>query len=126
MPRPHHPSLTDGELRLMNVIWNRGAATVREIQERLDEELSDSTVRTLLAILERKGHVRRERRGRAHVYRPVDDRATTRQTTLAGLARRFLTTPAELVLGFVKSGELTRAELERIAQAIEERREDEG
>ena len=126
MPRPHHPSLTDGELRLMNVIWNRGEATVRDIQERLDEELSDSTVRTLLAILERKGHVRRHRRGRAYVYRPVDDRVATRQSTIAGLARRFFTTPAELVLGFVKSGELTRAELERIARAIEERQEEEG
>ena len=125
MPRPHHPSLTDGELRLMNVIWNRGEATVRDIQDRLDEEITDSTVRTLLGILERKGHVRRHRRGRAYVYLPVEGRASTRQSTLAGVARRFFTTPAELVRGFVKSGELSRAELEEIARAIEERREEE-
>jgi predicted transcriptional regulator len=119
MTRKTSPTLTDGELRLMNVLWRRGPSTVLEIQEGLEEELVDSTIRTLLRILEEKGFVRRVKEGRAYRYRPLVGRDETRASAVQQVVRRFFRTPADLVLNLMDSGELDEAELVRIRRALE-------
>jgi predicted transcriptional regulator len=121
MPRPPSPTLTDGELRLMNVLWQRGESTVLDIQESLDEELADSTIRTLLSVLEGKGYVIRERSGRAHVYRARVERSDERSRMVRQVVRRFFRSPADLVLNLLDAGDLDAQELERIRRAIERR-----
>ena len=119
MNRIPSPTFTDGELRLMNVLWQRGPSTVLEIQDALDQELVDSTIRTLLKILEDKGYVRRMKEGRAFRYHPLVDHAETRASAVKQVVRRFFRTPADLVLNLMDSGELDEAELARIRRAIE-------
>ena len=121
MPRPLSSSLTDGELRLMNVIWDMGEATVLDIQERLEEDLADSTIRTLLSVLESKGYVERRKEGRAHVYRALVDRGRARETMVRQLVKRFFGSPADLVLNLLDEGELDARELDRIRKAIEKK-----
>jgi BlaI family penicillinase repressor len=122
MPRKTSPTLTDGELRLMNVLWKRGPSTVLEIQDGLEEELVDSTIRTLLRILEDKGYVRRLKEGRAFRYQPLVGHDETRATAVKQIVRRFFRTPADLVLNLMDSGELDEAELERIRRAMATKR----
>ena len=122
MSRKTSPTFTDGELRLMNVLWRRGPSTVLEIQDDLDQELVDSTIRTLLKILEDKGYVVRMKEGRAFRYQPLVDRDETRASAVKQVVRRFFRTPADLVLNLMDSGELDEAELAKIRRAIEARR----
>lgn len=110
---------TDGELRIMRVLWERGASTVQDIQSRLEEPLEESSIRTFLSILERKGKVTREKAGRAYVYEAAADRVTTRQRAVRQLIKRFFATPSELVLSVVDAEELSEEELARLRQALE-------
>jgi len=121
MARPVSRTLTDGELRLMDVLWRRGASTVLEMQQALEAELADSTIRTLLGVLEVKGYVVRERSGRAHVYRARVERSAERSRMVRQVVRRFFRSPADLVLNLLDAGELDAKELDRIRRAIERR-----
>jgi predicted transcriptional regulator len=122
--RKTSPTLTDGELRLMNVLWRRGPSTVLEIQDGLDDELVDSTIRTLLRILEDKGYVRRLKEGRAFRYQPLVGRDETRANAVQQVVRRFFRNPADLVMNLMDSGELDEAELVKIRRALEAKRKD--
>ncbi len=84
MARQRSPSLTDGEARLMTVLWERTSATVAEIVEALGTErpVNYSTVQTLLRILEKKGYIEHRKSGRAFVYKPVVDQQQARRRAL--------------------------------------------
>src|SRR5262245_19724778 len=76
MPRPPQ-DVTDAELSILNVLWERGRATVRELAERLYNKSSASqhaTVQKLLERLEAKECVRRNRDRWPHVFEPAIDR----------------------------------------------------
>lgn len=116
--RPPSSMLTDGELRLMNALWSGGPSTVLDIQEALEEPLADSTIRTLLGVLEAKGYVRRKREGRAHVYTAAIARGQARETVVRQVVKRFFRSPADLVLNLLDADELSARELELIRRAI--------
>src|SRR5690348_13079375 len=91
MARTKSTHLTEAELRLMDILWQKGSATVADVVESLPEDVSlaYSTVITTLRILEEKGHVRHVKKGRAFVYQPVIERRQARDSALAHLVRRF-------------------------------------
>jgi predicted transcriptional regulator len=70
MLRKGPPRPTDAELEILRVLWQRGASTVREVQEALSQtKLSGyTTVLKMLQIMTEKGLVRRDEKQRAHVY----------------------------------------------------------
>jgi len=78
MARKKSIDLTEAELRLMQVIWRKGKATVPEVIEALEETPAPAynTVLTTMTILERKGYLRHTapKVGRAFVYRPLVSR----------------------------------------------------
>lgn len=123
MARKKSPTLTDAELRLMEVLWEKGPATVGEVAGALPKRLSlaYSTVLTTLRILEQKGYVRHGRRGRAFVYRPVVDRGAVRRSAIRYvLSRFFQDSPELLVVNILEHEKLDAAELERLRKMIEE------
>jgi predicted transcriptional regulator len=65
--------LTEAEMRLMEILWDRGNATVAEVVEALSPEasLAYTTVLTTMRILEQKGYVGHNTQGRAFIYHPV-------------------------------------------------------
>ena len=124
MARKKSSGLTDAELRLMEVLWDRGAATVADVVGRLSSEkppLAYSTVLTTLRILENKGYLKHSKEGRAFVYEPVVGREQARETAVSHLLRRFFEgSPEQLVLNLIRAGKIDSEELARLRKRIEE------
>jgi predicted transcriptional regulator len=123
LARKKTPNLTEGELRLMNVLWKKGAATVGDVAASLAEDppLAYSTVLTTLRILEGKGYLRHTKRGRAFVYEPVIAQEEASRTALGHLVNRFFGGSRErLVVNLLKEETISRAELRRIKKMIVE------
>ncbi len=100
MPRTKSSHLTDAELRLMDIVWEKGAATVGEVVDAVnaDTPLAYSTVLTTLRILENKGYLRHTKDGRAFVYRPVVRRNKAQESAIKHLLRRFFQDSPELLV----------------------------
>jgi predicted transcriptional regulator len=127
MPRRRSAALTDGELRIMRVLWSRGRGTVGELAERIEDSPKPAynTVLTMLRILEAKGYVRHEKDGRAFVYAPVIDRSEARRSALSQLLLRFFDgSPELLVLNLLGQDEASPAEVERLRELISGRMPD--
>ena len=123
MARKKTPGLTDAELRLMEVVWAKGAVTVAEAVEGLPKtvNLSYSTVLTTLRILENKGYLRHSKEGRAFVYRPAVGRDKAQENAVRLLLRRFFAgSPEALVLNLIENKQVDRRELARLRRRIEE------
>ena len=122
MARRRSPTLTDAELRLMEVLWQRGSGTVNEVLGALpeDQSLAYSTVLTILRILEQKGYVRHEKKGRAFVYAPVVNRGQARRRAVRHLISRFFEdSPELLVLSVLEHEEIDAVEMKRLREMVE-------
>jgi BlaI family penicillinase repressor len=123
MARKRSSSLTDGEARLMTVLWARTSATVAEIVAALEPQgsVNYSTVQTLLRILEKKGYLEHRKSGRAFVYRPVVDQQQARRRALSHLlARLFNDSPSLLVLNVLEHERISPEELKRVKQMLDQ------
>jgi predicted transcriptional regulator len=115
--------LTEAELRLMQVLWEKGPATVSEVVEKLPKSvpLAYSTVLTTLRILETKGYLAHIKDGRAFIYRPVVGREEARESAITHLVRRFFDgSPELLMLKLIEGQEIGLKELRRLRKRIEE------
>ena len=125
MARKKSTSLTDAELRLMDVLWRKNPATVTEVVESLPDKPSPaySTVITTLRILEEKGYVRHKKEGRAFLYEPVVGRGEARRSAVANLVGRFFEGSPELLMAHLFEGRKIGAkELERLRKLTAEKR----
>ena len=123
MARKKSPNLTDAELRLMDVLWEKGEATVSDVADALPKNpaLAYSTVLTTLRILENKGFVRHTKDGRAFVYHPLVGREQARESAVRHLVRRFFeNSPELLMLNLLDGKKVDASELRRLRQRIEE------
>jgi len=125
LARKRSLDLTEAELRVMDIVWDRGAATVGEVAEALPGEpgLAYNTVLTMLRILEQKGYVRhtKAREGRAFVYRAVVDRKQASRNAVRHVVRRFFAnSPELLVLNLLDDGDLSEQELRKIRNLLAE------
>ena len=121
MARKKSAGLTDGELRLMDVLWEKGAATVSDVVEALPESppLHYSTVLTTLRILETKGYLEHVKEGRAFIYKPLVDKSEARDNAVTHLLRRFFEgSPELLVLNLVQGKKIDAEEFVRIQKSI--------
>jgi len=122
MGRRKSPTLTDAELRLMQVLWDRESATVSDVVDTLAgrESPAYSTVLTTLRILEQKGYLRHEKEGRAFVYYPIVGRGDAQRSVIQYMMSRFFdNSPETLVLNLVQNEELDARDLGRIQKMIE-------
>lgn len=121
MPRRRSYTLTDHELRLMKVLWERKAATVADVVDALEPPpLAYTTVLSTMRTLEEKGYVTHDKSGRAFVYRPLiarDDAATSLLDTL--LDRFFANSPGVLALTLLEDKRLSKKDLARLKQVID-------
>ena len=121
MARKKSGSLTDAEHRIMEVVWDKGTATVAEVAEALagKDGTAYTTILTMMRILQVKGYLSCRKQGRAHVYAPKVDRDTAaRKAVRQLLAKFFAGSPGELVLSFLREEEFTRAELDELKKKI--------
>ncbi len=125
MARKKSLNLTESEQRLMEVLWEKGAATVGEVADALPKKLglAYNTVLTTLRILEEKGYVRhtRPKDGRKFIFSPVVSREQATHSALRHLLSRFFGNSAEaLVLNLLDDEKLSEAERKRIRNLLEE------
>ena len=123
MPRRRSPTLTDAELRLMEILWEKGTATVNDVVDALPKTraLAYSTVLTTLRILEQKGYVGHEKQGRAFVYHPVVNRNQASRNAVNYIVSRFFdNSPELLVLNVLENEKIDPVELERLKKLVEE------
>ncbi len=114
--------LSGRELDVMNVLWERGSATVSEVLEDLQDELAYTTVLTILRRLEEKGHVRHDADGKAHRYLPLVRREEAQDSAIQRVTRKlFLDSPALLISRLLRKGTLSEAELRDLRSLVDER-----
>jgi len=120
MARRRSPALTDGELRIMRVLWARGRGTVGEVVDEMPPpKPAYNTVLTMLRILEQKGHVTHDKDGRAFTYIPLVDHGQARQRAVSHLLQRFFDDSAELlILDLLGHDRVDSDDLRRIRQLI--------
>ena len=124
MARQRSKTLTDAELRLMDVLWKRGPSTVGEVHGALPrrDKVAYSTVLTTLRILEDKGYLDHQQRGRAYVYRPLVAREDARQKGVRHLVQRlFDDSPKALVLNVLENEEFSAEELAELRRLMDRR-----
>jgi len=119
MPRKPSAGFTDKELEIMKIIWERGEATVKDIQERLPGDQHYNSVLTIIRVLERKRHLVHRTEGKTYVYRAGEGRDQARSRLLRHLVKNvFGGSAASVVLNLVQTGDLTNEDLERIRRKI--------
>ncbi len=127
MPRPSpHQNLSRRERQIMDVIYRLGQATTAEVLERLPEAPGYSAVRALLRILEEKGHLEHEQEGPRYVYLPTVPREVAKDSALSHLLRTFFDGSAEAAVAALldlDSQQLTKEELDRLSQLIDQARQ---
>ncbi len=77
------------QLEIKDILYALGRASGQEIQERLADRPGYSGVRTILRVLERKGHIRHVEEGLRYVYEPMVEREKARQSAIERLVRTF-------------------------------------
>jgi predicted transcriptional regulator len=124
MPPKASATLTEAELRLMEVLWRRGPSTVQQVLDDLpgDKLLAYNSVLTTIRILEKKGYVGHAKDGRAHVYMPSVERSDATRSEVRHLVQRLFQNSHELlVLNILEDSGLKEDELERLKQYLKER-----
>lgn len=126
MPPKKSPTLTEAELRLMEVLWQKGPATVHTVLEELPIKppLAYNSVLTTIRILEKKGYVQHAKEGRAHVYMPLVGREEATRFEIKNLVGRFFKNSHELLLlNILEDKSISADELTRLKQLVQEGKE---
>lgn len=118
--------LGDLEAAVMNVIWQRGEATVEEVRGSLerDRKPAYTTVMTVMSRLAEKGVLQRRKRGRAFLYRAVADQAEVAGSMLSNLVDRlYAGSPGRAIAHLIETEEnVADGELARLEEMIRKRR----
>ena len=122
MARPKANVLTDRETQLMNVLWTKGASTAEAVRDTLKDRPHDSTVRTLLRILKKKGYVRTVGQ-QPVVYEATVPRTDVQTTATRSLLTKFFGGSVEaLVMRLVEDEELTVEQLAQLRKSLSRRK----
>lgn len=128
MPPKRSITLTEAELRLMKVLWERGESAVSDLTFAVSGEkpLAYTSVLTTVRILEEKGYVRHRQEGRAFLYSPCIDESEAGRTEVRHLLNRFFGNSRErLLLSLIGDEDMAPEELRRLRKAISAMPEDE-
>lgn len=120
-PRPSE-TLTEAELRVMNVLWSKGTASVQQVLDGLPEtlDLAYNSVLTTIRVLEKKGYVEHSKDGRAHIYKALIGRADASRSEVRRLVHRFFGNSQELLLNLLEEQDIDADELNRLRQMLQD------
>jgi len=122
LARSQSATLTEAELRIMNVLWQKGSATVHEVMNGLPAQpvLAYNSVLTIIRILEKKGYLKHLKDGRAHVFVPQVDRAKATRLEVRNVVSRFFGDSHELLaLNILEEKGIDAEELQRLRELLE-------
>ena len=119
--RPKSPTLTDQELEIMKIVWDRDRTTVRDVYEALLErrKIAYTTVMTMMNILEQKGYLRKSQEDRAYLYRP----AKPKNQVIKGMVREFVNrvfngSAEPLLVHLIEDSKLSGKDLDEITRMM--------
>ena len=114
-------TLTDLELQIMKIVWDRESSTVRDIYEALvkTRKIAYTTVMTMMRILEQKGQLKKSSRERAYVYRPTKPKKKIVSAMVRDFVDRVFNGSAEpLLVHLVEEGELSQENLQKVSKML--------
>lgn len=117
--------LSRREREVMEILHRLRTASAGDIRGQLEDPPTDSAVRSILRILEEKGHVRHEREGRRYIYSPRVSLDRARRSAVRNLVETFFRgSPGDAMAALLDESaeELSEAELDRLARMVEEER----
>ena len=123
MPPRKSATLTEAELRLMEILWDKGSATVQQLLDGLTEKspLAYNSVLTTIRILEKKGYVKHVKDGRAFLYSPLIERKEATRSEIRRLVNRFFGDSQELlVLNILEDRGMDAAQIDRLRKMLRE------
>ena len=123
MARPRSTILTEGEQRIMEVLWRLGEASVQDVTDALaqSEPIAYTTALTMLRILNDKNYVEYRKEGKAHVYVPIVSRDAARSTALKQLLKRFFDdSPEALAQHLLREEDVDLRELDRLDARVQQ------
>ena len=122
MPPRQSGTLTEAELRIMNVLWGKGSGTVQQVLDSISHKpaLAYNSVLTTIRVLERKGYLKHLKDGRAHVYTPlVGQKEATRSEIRHLVSRFFRNSHEQLVLNLLEDQGIGTEEIDRLRQMLD-------
>ena len=122
---PQLPRPTEAELELLNMLWENGPATVRDLHQAISVKraIGYTSVLKLLQIMTDKGLVEREESGKAHIYRPVGTRQQTQSQMVRDMSERvFSGSAAALAMHALSTQPVSDQELDELRRLIEQKR----
>lgn len=124
MSRKKSLVLTDHELRLMEVLWRRGRASVADVVESLEPPpLAYTTVLSTLRTLEQKGYIDHEEEGRAHIYHPLVARDEAAKSATRYLLDRFFgSSPGALAVSLLDDPQLRDEDIAKLKRILSRNR----
>ncbi len=124
VPPRQSGTLTEAELRIMNVLWRKGSGTVQQVLDSITEKpaLAYNSVLTTIRILERKGYLKHLKEGRAHVFTPlVGQKEATRSEIRHLVSRFFKNSHEQLVLNLLEDQGIGPEELARLRNMLDQK-----
>ncbi|HTV82712.1 MAG TPA: BlaI/MecI/CopY family transcriptional regulator [Acidobacteriaceae bacterium] len=124
----HDPAeLGELERDVLRIVWRNAEATADQVRGEMERPLKDSTIRTVLRRLEKKGYLEHSLDNRTFIYRPAESRQRVAGRAVQRIVDWFCAgSVEELLVGMVDSKVVSRAELERLARRIAAARKQEG
>jgi len=119
--RPKTPTLTEQELEIMKIVWERDRATVRDVYESLLErrKIAYTTVMTMMNILEQKKYLRKSAEDRAYIYRPAKPKKQVIQGMVREFVDRVFNGSAEpLLVHLIEDRKLSNTDLDELRRMI--------
>ncbi|HXA63923.1 MAG TPA: BlaI/MecI/CopY family transcriptional regulator [Bryobacteraceae bacterium] len=119
--RPKTPTLTEQELEIMKIVWERDRATVRDVYESLLErrKIAYTTVMTMMNILEQKKYLRKSAEDRAYIYRPAKPKKQVIQGMVREFVDRVFNGSAEpLLVHLIEDRKLSNKDLDELRRMI--------
>ncbi|MGO1069076.1 BlaI/MecI/CopY family transcriptional regulator [Lysobacter sp. CA199] len=121
MARPPSPTLTQSEQAILEVLWDKDEASVREVADELSKQkpAAYTTVLTMFNVLAKKGLVTYRQEGRAFIYRAAISRDQARRQALDHLLLQFFEgSPDLLAQHLLDEHDIDRAELETLRDKV--------
>ena len=113
--------LSRRERQIMDIVYQRGCASVVDVLEDLPDPPTYSTVRALLRILEEKGYLTHKKDGKRYIYRPTQPRHLAGRSALKQIFQTFFDKSIEkTVMTLISDADLSDEELDRLSQRIEQ------
>jgi predicted transcriptional regulator len=121
VPPRQSGTLTEAELRIMNVLWVKGSGTVQQVLDSITQKpvLAYNSVLTTIRVLERKGYLEHLKEGRAYVYTPLVGKKEATRSEIRHLVSRFFKNSHEqLVLNLLEDQGIGPEEIDHLREML--------